>query len=176
MLPCPLFRYFVLGDFQMTQEDNAQLAAMTAQELQEAIGAGLVTVADAMQEMSRRQESKDAELAAAKAAAKGNGRTIKANNSGGLFIRDTSFKCWSEDKTKEYTGCINADPDLFRALVNNSGLLDDIRDYLKISGLTKFPRKGHKPVAKIEQPKTELNYDVASQLTTPGPLAGKVKK
>lgn len=152
-----------------------ELAGMTTVELKEAIAAGLITIEQAMEEIDRRTAQKESELAAAKAAAKGGGRTIKSNNAGGLFIRDSSFKAWSEDKAKEYTGCLNMDPDIARALVNNAGLLDDIREYLQSSGLTKFPKtrtaKKPEPVAQTEPAQT-----VAAQLTAPGPLASKVKK
>jgi hypothetical protein len=155
-----------------------ELATMTTQELQEAIGAGLISIADAMAEIDRRTAEKDSKLALALAAAKGNGRTIKANNAGGLFIRDSSFKAWSEDKSKEYTGCLNMDPDIARALVNNDSLLQAIRDYLNDSGLTKFPKKNAKPAVKTDQPKPDSpvadSGTVASTLTGPGPLKAKM--
>jgi len=126
-------------------------------------------------EAAAAKEAAEKEAAAAKAAAKAsNGRTIKANNAGGLFIRDPSFKCYSADKSKEYVGCLNVDPDLFRCLLANDGLLNDIRAFLKDSGLTKFPTA---PAVK-PQPTDNGNSGatVANSLVATAPLAGRTKK
>lgn len=119
-----------------------QLQTLTAAELQSAVKDGSADIGDVLAEMDRRTTAAEQAAEQARAAAKNaNGRTIKENSSGGLFIRDPSFKCYSADKAKEYTGGVNLDPDLARALFGNPDLCKAIADYLQATGLTKFPAK-----------------------------------
>ena len=142
-----------------------ELGNMSVVELQAAVAEGKAEFADVLAEMQRRA---DAATASAKSAA--NGRTIKENASGGLFIRDPSFRCYSADKSKEYTGCLNVDPDLMRCLLGNAALLDDIREFLRTSRLTKFPKQ---PAAVADPaPQTTGN----SGATVGAALTGRVRK
>ena len=141
-----------------------ELGNMSVVELQAAVAEGKAEFADVLAEMQRRA---DVATIAAKSAA--NGRTIKANASGGLFIRDPSFRCYSADKSKSYTGCLNVDPDLMRALVNDDELLGAIRDYLQTSGLTKFPNQTA-PAAPAAEQTGNTGATVGAALT------GRVRK
>lgn len=140
----------------------------------ECISYAVTVVQTRIAEAQNAKEKAEAEAEAAKAAAKAsNGRTIKANSAGGLFIRDPGFKCWSADKGKSYTGCLNVDPDLMRALVGSDGLLNDIRTFLNDTGLTKFPAA--KQTTTPDNGNTGAS--VANQLVAPSPvLAGRVRK
>lgn len=75
--------------------------------------------------------------AAGTSQSRGPGRTIKTNKSGGLFVRDTAFKAWSENKQKHYTASVNIDKAVAKELfqLNKTGkpceLLREVCQYVQ---------------------------------------------
>ena len=60
----------------------------------------------------------------------GGKRIIKRNTSGGLFVMDGSFRCYSTAKSKHYTGSFNMDKDVAKALFSNPELLAEITAFV----------------------------------------------
>lgn len=61
---------------------------------------------------------------------KGRSRTIKLNQSGGLFVSDPSMKAYSVSKEKTYQAGLNMPLEAARALFTNDDLLSEIRQFL----------------------------------------------
>ena len=153
-----------------------QLQTLSAAELQAAVKDGSADIGDVLAEMDRRTTAAEQAAEQARAAAKAsNGRTIKVNSSGGLYVRDPSFKCWSGDKSKEYTGGVNLDPDLARALFGNPDLCKAVHDYLQATGLTKYPKKSAATVTVPPADVGNTGQAAAAALVTSAPLAGRTR-
>ena len=90
---------------------------MTMQEVLEAVRSGKLSVADAGKVLPAGKSP-------------GNKRIIKRNSSGGLFVMDASFRCFSKAKNKTYTGSFNMDKDVAKALFTNPELLAEIAAFV----------------------------------------------
>jgi hypothetical protein len=80
------------------------LGSMTMGALMAAAIAGQITQDQATAELERRESA--AKASAGTGAKK---RTIKRNQSAGLFVSDPAFRCYSQAKQKEYQGSFNMD-------------------------------------------------------------------
>jgi hypothetical protein len=94
-----------MADNRTTLPAHPPLAQCTSKaELHQIYAAGQITIEqllDAVESLAKNS---------------GGGRTVKKNSSGGLFIRDASFRCWSSAKGKRYTGSCNIPWDVAIAL------------------------------------------------------------
>ena len=68
-----------------------------------------LTLQDLEQEIARLRNENKA-LAQKAQAPRAQQTIVKLNSVNGLFIRDPSFRAWSENKEKHYTACVNVPP------------------------------------------------------------------
>ena len=73
------------------------------------------------------QQLKELQAQLAASQQSGGGLTVKRNQSGGVYIRHTSFREWSVNKNKEYVAGMNIGYNTAKQLFNNSELLEQIK-------------------------------------------------
>ena len=87
------------------------MAQFTKEEVLTAMAAGKMKPADALKMLEAIEQ-----VAVSAARSGGNKRTISTNKSGGLFVSDPGFKCYSTAKSKDYQGSFNMDAKVAKVL------------------------------------------------------------
>lgn len=77
-------------------------------------------------------------------------RVITVNKNGGLYVKDPTFKAWSDKKNKEYVAGLNMDMKVARELFNNEELLQEIRNFINQDDTTLETLRQEKLAKKSE--------------------------